>query len=100
MKKTKIITIFGTRPEAIKMVPVIREIKKWSNLEPVVVTTGQHREMIDQALKVFGLKPDYDLNIMQTDQKLYEVSSRAIISLEKVFQKGKLNFDLINSTLK
>lgn len=78
-KKIKVMTVFGTRPEAIKMAPLVLELKKYSEeIEPMVTVTGQHREMLDQVLEVFDIKPDYDLQIMQARQTLAGVTTRAL----------------------
>ena len=75
--KKKILLVFGTRPEAIKMCPLVREFQKDpAHFETVVCVTGQHREMLDQVLEIFGVKPDYDLNIMKQGQDLYDVTAR------------------------
>jgi len=80
--------VFGTRPEAIKMAPVIAEVKRHSDLfEPAIVVTGQHREMLDQVLKVFGIKPDYDLMIMEQEQSLSYIVSRCLQGLEEVIMR-------------
>ena len=78
----KIGIILGTRPEAIKLAPVILELPK-HGLEPVIISTGQHRELLDQALDIFKLKPDIDLKIMTKDQSLFQISTRALAGLEK-----------------
>ncbi len=65
MNKIKVMTVFGTRPEAIKMAPLVHALKKNAHTEPIVCVTAQHREMLDQVLDIFQIKPDYDLNIMQ-----------------------------------
>ena len=80
-------TIFGTRPEAIKMAPLIKTLEKDSNLEPVVVVTAQHREMLDSVLNTFNISADYDLNIMKAGQTLSEVTSEAMKKLEDIIQK-------------
>ena len=74
----KVMTIFGTRPEAIKMAPLIKTLEKDSDLEPVVVVTAQHREMLDSVLNTFNISADYDLNIMKAGQTLSEVTSEAM----------------------
>ena len=76
MSKKKIITIFGTRPEAIKMAPLIKEMEKSEEIESKVCVTAQHREMLDQVLKLFDIKPDFDLNIMETKQTLTGITNR------------------------
>ncbi|MGC8833872.1 MAG: non-hydrolyzing UDP-N-acetylglucosamine 2-epimerase [Armatimonadota bacterium] len=81
-------TVFGTRPEAVKMAPVIRELKKFPNLvELKVAVTAQHREMLDQVLKVFDIVPDYDLNIMQHGQSLADITTRSLQGLDRLFAK-------------
>jgi|GEM_PF-134439 len=83
--RTKIMLIFGTRPETIKMAPLIREIGKRSRLfEPIVVVTAQHREILDQPLQLFGITPHYDLNIMTKAQSLFSISTKALNGLEKI----------------
>lgn len=84
MQTIKIMTIFGTRPEATKMAPVIRELAKHQNLSSIVCVTAQHRHMLDQALAVFGIKPDYDLDIMRSEQKLSDILSSTVKGLEDV----------------
>lgn len=94
MNKKKIMIVFGTRPEVIKLAPVILELKKYSSkVKPITVTTAQHREMLDQILKIFNLKPDYDLNIMKSNQSLFDVASTALIKLEAILKK--VNPDII-----
>ncbi|EGG62581.1 non-hydrolyzing UDP-N-acetylglucosamine 2-epimerase [Staphylococcus epidermidis] len=83
----KVMTIFGTRPEAIKMAPLIKTLEKDSDLEPVVVVTAQHREMLDSVLNTFNISADYDLNIMKAGQTLSEVTSEAMKKLEDIIQK-------------
>ncbi len=84
MGRRRILIVFGTRPEAIKLAPVVHRIRQASDLEAVVCVTGQHREMLDQALAFFQVRPDFDLDIMQPDQSLYEVTANAIQRLEEV----------------
>ena len=75
----KIMLVFGTRPEAIKMAPLIKEFQKHPHLfQTVVCVTGQHREMLDQVLRIFDIHPDYDLNIMKQGQDLYDVTARVL----------------------
>jgi UDP-N-acetylglucosamine 2-epimerase (non-hydrolysing) len=92
----KILTIFGTRPEAIKMSPVIKEIEKSKNLESIVCVTAQHREMLDQVLSVFKIKPNYDLNLMQQGQTLAEITTRALLGLEEVLEKVEPDLILVH----
>ncbi|WP_271402291.1 non-hydrolyzing UDP-N-acetylglucosamine 2-epimerase [Salinicoccus roseus] len=83
----KIMTIFGTRPEAIKMAPLVLALKNDPELEPIVVVTAQHREMLDQVLDIFGITPDYDLDIMKQGQTLSEVTGRVIAGLESIIKE-------------
>lgn len=86
--KLKVLTVFGTRPEAIKMSPLVLELKKrQEHIEPYVAVTGQHREMLDQVLEVFGVVPDYDLNIMKERQTLAEVTTNALLGLDKTMKE-------------
>ncbi|MEE9613602.1 MAG: UDP-N-acetylglucosamine 2-epimerase (non-hydrolyzing) [Thermodesulfobacteriota bacterium] len=82
--RKKILLVFGTRPEAIKMAPVIKKIRASSGLESVVCVTGQHREMLDSVLGLFGITPDYDLNIMSDGQDLFDITTRAVEGLKGV----------------
>lgn len=92
----KIMTIFGTRPEAIKMAPLVLEMKKDEDIEPVVVVTAQHREMLDQVLTTFDITPDYDLDIMKAGQTLSEVTGRVINGLESVIKEVKPDMILVH----
>jgi len=88
MDKRKILTIFGTRPEAIKMAPVIKEIrKKEDKFNIVICVTAQHREMLDDVLSLFDISPHYDLNIMRMNQSLFEVTARGLLDIHSVFKK-------------
>ncbi len=91
----KIFLIIGTRPDAIKMAPVIREIKIQSALEPIVVATAQHREMLDQVLKVFDLEVDYDLNIMRSNQSLDNITISALDGIAKLLDKYKPSMTVV-----
>ena len=85
MKKLKIMSVFGTRPEAIKMAPVVLELCKHPDaVESIVAVTAQHREMLDQVLNLFDIRPDFDLNIMSEGQTLFDITSRALMGLDKV----------------
>ncbi len=96
-KKIKVMTVFGTRPEAIKMAPLVLELKKYSEeIEPMVTVTGQHREMLDQVLEVFDIKPDYDLQIMQARQTLAGVTTRALEGLDDVIKKVEPDVVLVH----
>ncbi|MBQ8219158.1 MAG: UDP-N-acetylglucosamine 2-epimerase (non-hydrolyzing) [Bacilli bacterium] len=92
----KVMTIFGTRPEAIKMAPLVKELEKREEIESIVCVTAQHREMLDQVLNIFKIKPDYDLNIMKQGQTLSEITSRVLMGLEEVIQKEKPNIILVH----
>jgi UDP-N-acetylglucosamine 2-epimerase (non-hydrolysing) len=97
VKKLKVMTVFGTRPEAIKMCPLVLEMKKYPDLiEPLVAVTAQHREMLDQVLELFQIKPDYDLNIMTSGQTLYDVTTRALMGLKEVMEEAKPDIVLVH----
>lgn len=84
----KIMLVFGTRPEAIKMAPLVKEFQKYpQDFQAIVCVTGQHREMLDQVLKIFDIVPDYDLNIMKQGQDLYEVTSRVLMGMRDVLRQ-------------
>ncbi len=86
MGKIKVMSVFGTRPEAIKMAPLVKELEKRKEIESIVAVTAQHREMLDQVLETFDIKPDYDLNIMKQGQTLGDVTTRALQGLESVIK--------------
>lgn len=89
--------VFGTRPEAIKMCPLVKELQKRSNeFETIVCVTGQHREMLDQVLTIFDVKPDYDLNIMKQGQDLTDVTARVLTGLRNVFQQCRPDVVLVH----
>lgn len=97
MKKIKVMTIFGTRPEAIKMAPLVKVLKSRANeFDCVVCVTAQHREMLDQVLEVFDITPDYDLNIMQDKQTLTGITTRALIGLESIMVQEKPDIVLVH----
>jgi UDP-N-acetylglucosamine 2-epimerase (non-hydrolysing) len=98
MKKDtrKVLTVFGTRPEAIKMAPLVRALKDDSQINCQVVVTAQHREMLDQVLNIFRIIPDYDLDIMQKGQTLFEITSRALLGLQHIFLKEKPDLVLVH----
>ncbi len=92
-----IMLVFGTRPEAIKMCPLVKEFQKYTDeFKTVVCVTGQHREMLDQVLKIFGVKPDFDLNIMKQGQDLYDVKARVLIGMRDVFKECKPDVVLVH----
>lgn len=96
MKKLKVMSIFGTRPEAIKMAPVVKAIADSESMESLVCVTAQHREMLDQVLDLFAITPDYDLNIMKSGQSLSEITSRALMGIEEVLIKAKPDLVLVH----
>ena len=96
MKKLKVMTVFGTRPEAIKMAPLVLELEKNQDIESLVCITAQHREMLDMVMELFGIKADYDLNIMQANQTLAGITTRAIDGLCKVFEEVKPDVVLVH----
>src|SRR5699024_7041812 len=97
MRKIKVMTIFGTRPEAIKMAPLVLELEKQNNrFESIVTITAQHREMLDQVLEIFDIRPDYDLNIMKANQSLSQITSNAILGLEDVIKEAKPDIILVH----
>jgi UDP-N-acetylglucosamine 2-epimerase (non-hydrolysing) len=91
----RVLIIFGTRPEAIKLAPVIRELGKRSEFDPRVCVTAQHREMLDQVLQLFEIRPDFDLGIMRPDQSLFEVTERALAALEGVLEAERPELVLV-----
>lgn len=96
-KKIKVMTVFGTRPEAIKMAPVVLELAKHPDkIVPVVTVTAQHRDMLDQVLNLFQIKPDHDLDIMAAGQTLFDITSRAMMGLDKVLQEEKPDIVLVH----
>lgn len=89
--------VFGTRPEAIKMVPLVKKFQKYSSdFKTVVCVTGQHREMLDQVLKIFDIKPDYDLNIMKQGQDLYDITARVLLGMRDVLNEVKPDVVLVH----
>ncbi|AVQ35617.1 non-hydrolyzing UDP-N-acetylglucosamine 2-epimerase [Staphylococcus kloosii] len=92
----KIMTVFGTRPEAVKMAPLVQALKETEELQPVVVVSAQHREMLDGVLETFHIKPDYDLDIMQQGQTLSEITSRVLMKLESVIKEVQPDMILVH----
>jgi len=92
----KILTVFGTRPEAIKMAPLVRQLEKEPGLESVVCVTAQHREMLDQVLDLFELVPDFDLNVMKPDQSVSQISTNVLLGMEKVLQEVRPDLVLVH----
>lgn len=96
MNKISLILIFGTRPETIKMFPIIYEIKKYPHLiDYRIIVSGQHREMLDQMLEIFQIKPDYDLNIMEQSQSLSNITKNSLLGIEKILKKEKPSMVLV-----
>lgn len=83
----KVMLVFGTRPEAIKMCPLVNELKKRSGIETIVCVTGQHRQMLDQVLEAFGVVPDYDLTIMKDKQTLFDITTNILNNIKNVLEK-------------
>ncbi len=96
MKKLRVMTVFGTRPEAIKMAPLVKELAKSELIDSKVCVTAQHREMLDQVLEKFNIQPDYDLDIMQQSQTLEQITTRALIGLGEVYEKVKPDIVLVH----
>lgn len=96
MKKIKVMSIFGTRPEAIKMAPLVKELESRKEIESIVCVTAQHREMLDQVLETFKITPDYDLNIMKQGQTLGDVTTRALNGVETVIKEAKPDIVLVH----
>lgn len=96
MEKIKVMSIFGTRPEGVKMAPLVKELERRKEIESIVCVTAQHRQMLDQVLETFNIKPDYDLNIMKQGQSLSEITSRALTGLESVIKDVKPDIVLVH----
>ena len=96
MNRIKVMSVFGTRPEAIKMCPLVKALAGYPEIEPVVCVTGQHREMLDQVLAAFALRPDFDLDIMEKSQTLSSVTSKVLLGLREVFQKDRPDIVLVH----
>jgi UDP-N-acetylglucosamine 2-epimerase (non-hydrolysing) len=96
LSRIKVITIFGTRPEAVKMAPLVKELKSRKDIDVKVCVTAQHRQMLDQVLNLFDVVPDYDLNIMKDKQTLTSITTRALEGLEKIFEKENPDMVLVH----
>ncbi len=92
----KVMTVFGTRPEAIKMAPLVKRLNEAEGIESLLCVTAQHREMLDQVLDLFQLKPDYDLNIMKPNQSISQITSNVILGIEEVFAMEKPDLVLVH----
>lgn len=95
-ERIKVMTVFGTRPEAIKMAPLVKELEKRQEIESIVCVTAQHRQMLDQVLQTFQITPDYDLDIMQFGQTLSDITTRALRGLEGVIKEARPNIVLVH----
>ena len=96
MEKVKVMSVFGTRPEAIKMAPLVIELQKNPSIESIVCVTAQHRQMLDQVLEIFDIKPDYDLNIMKDRQTLVGITARVLEGLDDVIKEAKPDIVLVH----
>ena len=96
MSRLRVMSIFGTRPEAIKMAPLVKELEREKEIESIVCVTAQHREMLDQVLEVFGIIPDYDLDIMQDKQSITRITTRVLDGLTKLFRYTKPDLVLVH----
>jgi len=96
MKKIKVMTVFGTRPEAIKMAPLVKALEKREEIESLVCITAQHRQMLDQVMEIFEISADYDLDIMQSGQTLSDITMRAMKGIEEVIKKEKPDIVLVH----
>ena len=96
MSKIKVLSIFGTRPEAIKMCPLIKELEQNENIDSVVCVTGQHREMLDSVLDIFKVVPDYDLSIMKKNQTLFDVTTNILNGVKEVYEEVKPDLVLVH----
>lgn len=96
MKKIKVMSIFGTRPEAIKMAPLVQELSSRPEFESVCCLTGQHRQMLDSVMEIFQLEAQYDLNIMEKQQTLSTITTKTLLGMEKVFEEAKPDLVLVH----
>ena len=96
MNKVKVMTVFGTRPEAIKMAPLVLKLKKDDRFEEITVVSAHHREMLDQVLDIFKIKPDYDFNIMHKNQTLEDITSKVMLDMAKVIKKEQPDIVLVH----
>ena len=96
MAKLKVMSVFGTRPEAIKMAPLVKELQKHDEIESICCLTGQHREMLDSVMQIFDLKADYDLNIMEKRQTLSTITTKTLLGMEDVLAQAKPDLVLVH----
>ena len=94
--KKKVMLVFGTRPEAIKMCPLVNELRERKNLDVCVCVTGQHRQMLEQVLHTFDVVPQFDLAIMKDKQTLFDITTEILVKIKKVLQKTKPNLVLVH----
>ena len=92
----KVMLVFGTRPEAIKMCPLVNELKTRESIETIVCVTGQHRQMLDQVLEVFDVVPDYDLSIMKEKQTLFDITANILNNIRKVLEEVRPDVVLVH----
>ncbi len=95
-KKIKVALVFGTRPEAIKMAPLVKEVQKREELEAITIVTAQHRQMLDQVLELFEIVPDYDLNLMKPNQNLWGLTSDVLLQTKELYEKVKPDIVLVH----
>lgn len=95
-KKIKIAIVFGTRPEAVKMAPLVLELQKREEFKPITIVTAQHRQMLDQVLELFNITPDYDLNLMKPNQNLWSLTSDILMETKKIFEETKPDIVLVH----
>ena len=92
----KVMLVFGTRPEAIKMCPLVNELKSRKSIQTVVCVTGQHRQMLDQVLQAFSVEPDYDLSIMKEKQTLFDITTNILMRIREVLEAEKPDVVLVH----
>ena len=97
MSKIRVLTVFGTRPEAIKMAPLVKELEKHSDrFESIVCVTAQHRQMLDQVLQLFDIHPDFDLDIMKENQNLWSLTADVLLKMKDVYDSAKPDVVLVH----
>ncbi len=96
IRMKKVMLVFGTRPEAIKMCPLVKELKRRENLQTLVCVTGQHRQMLDQVLEIFDVQPDYDLSVMQEKQTLFDITANILLKIREVLDKERPDVCLVH----
>ena len=96
LKLKTVMLVFGTRPEAIKMCPLVNELKKRKGIKTVVVVTGQHRDMLDQVLETFNVSPDYDLSVMKDRQTLYDITTNVLNGMKAILERAKPDIVLVH----